>query len=261
MTYTETDLVAAIERLAGVDIGALTHAQRDGIDQFHSGGAQAVDRLLSGLDLTAGMTVLDVGSGLGGPARQIARTTGCRVVGVDITPSYVSAAQALSAAAGLAEQAQFLCTDIANLDRADFDAAYTMHVQMNVADKSTFFTDIAQRLRPRAPLATFEVCRAGPAEPDLPLPWSLDGTDSHLASPAELLDTIQGSGFNPADWVDDTAWVAAWFQELGTRLAAAATQATLPALLTDGPTRMMNLATALSTGALTIHRGAFTLAA
>jgi sarcosine/dimethylglycine N-methyltransferase len=54
--------------------------------------------------------------------------------------------------------------------------------------------------------------------------------------------------------------VAAWFQELGTRLAAAATQATLPALLVDGPTRMMNFATALSTGVLTVHRGSFTRA-
>jgi len=258
MTYAETDLVPSIERLAGVELAALTQQQRDGIDQFHSGGAEAVDRLLSGLDLTAEMTVLDVGSGLGGPARQVARTVGCRVIGVDITQSYVDTARALTRADGTAERIQFFCTDLAAFNRTDFDAAYTLHVQMNVADKRRFFTDIAKRLRPGARLATFEVCRAGPAEPALPLPWSVDGTDSHLATPAELLDSIQHSGFDPIEWVDDTGWILQWFQELGPRVAAAGTQATLPALLADGPTRMMNFAVALNTGVITIHRGAFT---
>ena len=86
MTYTETDLVATIERLAADERSALTQPQLDGIDQFHGGGAEAVDRLLPSLGLTPAMTVLDVGSGLGGPARQVARATGCSVLGVDITP-------------------------------------------------------------------------------------------------------------------------------------------------------------------------------
>jgi sarcosine/dimethylglycine N-methyltransferase len=132
MTYTETDLVATIERLA-----ALTQAQRDQFDQFHSGGSEAVDRLLPSLHLAPGMTVLDVGSGLGGPARQIARSCACSVVGVDITPAYVDTAQALTRTAGLDNRVTFVCTDIAAFDRTDFDAAYTMHVQMNVADKET----------------------------------------------------------------------------------------------------------------------------
>ena len=92
MTYTETDLVASIEHLAGeADLAALTQQQWDGIDQFHAGGSQAVDRILPSLGLATGMTVLDVGSGFGGPARQVARSTGCTVVGVDITPAYVDA--------------------------------------------------------------------------------------------------------------------------------------------------------------------------
>jgi methyltransferase family protein len=127
VTYTETDLVATIEQLAGADLAALTQPQRDQFDQFHSGGSEAVDLLQPSLQLTPGMTVL--------------------VVGVDITPAYVDAAQALTRTAGLDNQVSFLCNDIATLDRLDFDAAYTMHVQMNVEDKKTFFTEIARRLR------------------------------------------------------------------------------------------------------------------
>jgi sarcosine/dimethylglycine N-methyltransferase len=135
-----------------------------------------------------------------------------------------------------------------------------MHVQMNVADKKTFFTDIASRLRPGARLATFEVCRSGEHDPTFPMPWSMDGTDSFLATPAYLLATIQDSGFATVEWVDETAWVMQWFQELGLRLAAAGTSAALPALLTDGPARMTNFAGALSNGLLNVHRGSFTLA-
>ncbi len=260
MTYTETDLVATIEQLSGDELAALSQPRLDGIDQFHAGGAEAVDRLLPSLGLIPSMTVLDVGSGLGGPARQVARSTGCAVVGVDITQSYVDTARALTEAAGLSEQVDFRCADLAEVERGDFDAAYTMHVQMNVEDKPAFFTAIAKRLRPGARLATFEVCRSGPDDPVFPTPWSIDGSDSFLATPDDLLTIIRRSGFETVEWVDETAWILDWFAGLGVRLAAAASAATLSALLTDGPSRMMNFAGALSDGTLTIQRGAFTLA-
>jgi cyclopropane fatty-acyl-phospholipid synthase-like methyltransferase len=206
------------------------------------------------------MTVLDVGSGLGGPAGQIARSSGCTVVGVDITPAYVDTAQALTWAAGLDNQVSFICSDVAALNRTDFDAAYTMHVQMNVADKKTFFAEIARRLRSGARLAAFEVCATGALQPTPPLPWSLDGTDSYLATAAELRNTIGASGFETLEWVDETPWVLEWFKDLGKRLASAPTPATLPELLDDGPTRMMNFAIALATGVVSVHRGSFVLA-
>jgi sarcosine/dimethylglycine N-methyltransferase len=260
MTYAETDLVASMERIAGEDLAALTQEQWDGLDQFHSGGSEAVDLLLPGLHLAKAMTVLDVGSGFGGPARQVARSTGCTVVGVDITPAYIDAATALTHTAGLAGQVSFVCSDIATFEQTGFDAAYTMHVQMNVADKRAYFTEIAHRLRPGAHFATFEVCLAGETEPTPPLPWSLDGTDSFLVTADELRDTIQSSGFELVEWVDETAWVRQWFENLGNRIAAGQPQAGLPALLTDGPARMMNFAIAVTTGVVTIHRGSFLLA-
>jgi sarcosine/dimethylglycine N-methyltransferase len=259
VTYTETDLVTAIEDLSADALGALTQPQLDVLDQYHAGGAEAVDRLLPTLGLAPGQTVLDVGSGLGGPARQVARATGCAVVGVDITSSYVDTARALTAAAGLSARAEFVHGAVADLGRTDFDAAYVMHVQMNVADKQAFFSEIAGRLRPGGRLATFEVCRRGDDEPAYPAPWSLDGTDSFLATPADLLASIEGSGFEAVEWADETAWVLRWFDGLGERSAAAGTAATLPALLDDGFTRMLNFAAALYDGILSVHRGAFAL--
>ena len=258
MTYTETDVVASIERLSGSPLAALTREQRDQLDQFHAGGPEAVERLLPGLRLAPGTTVLDVGSGFGGPARQVAATTGCDVVGVDITPGYVEAARALTAAAGLTDRVRFVCTDLADLEPSTFDAAYTMHVQMRVAHKRTFFAEIARRLGPGGRLAVFEVCRIGDAEPALPLPWSLDGSDSYLATSDELRDTIQSCGFEVVDWVDETDWVREWFQQAAARMAAYGTGATLPGLLDDGPARMLNFAAAIVRGVVSIHRGTFT---
>lgn len=260
MTYTETHVVAAIEQLAAQEIGTLTQPQLDGIDQFHAGGTDAVDRILPSLRLHPPMTALDVGSGFGGPARQVARSTGCDVVGVDLTRSYVETATALTPAVASGPRVEFLCTDVAKLERRDFDAAYTIHVQMNVSDKKAFFTDIASRLRGGARLAIFEVCRNGLQDPELPLPWSIDGSDSHLVTPDDLRGSIEDSGFETVEWVDETGWILEWFAELGARLGRAGTAATLPALLYDGPTRMLNFAGALASGVLSVHRGAFTRA-
>jgi sarcosine/dimethylglycine N-methyltransferase len=257
MTYAETDLVPTIERLTGGDLAALTQPQLDQLDQFHGGGTEAVDRLLPGLRAEPWMTVLDVGSGLGGPARQIARASGATVLGVDITPAYVEAARTLTRVAGQDSQITFICGDIAALDRTDFDAAYTMHVQMNIPDKRTFFTEVGHHLRPGGRLATFEVCSTDKVQPSLPLPWSLDGTDSFLTSAEELRDTIQSSGFRLIEWADETAWVREWFGRVAKRIAGHGTAVTLPALLEDGPLRMINFAAGLADGALTVHRGTF----
>ena len=73
----------------------------DNLDQFHLGGPSATDLLIDSLALTGGDRVLDIGSGFGGPARQIARRTGNHVTGIDITPAYVDAASDLTAMAGL----------------------------------------------------------------------------------------------------------------------------------------------------------------
>lgn len=258
MTYTETGIVDAIERLAGTKPSGLTQAQLDGIDQFHAGGPEAVERLIPGLGLTGGMKVLDVGSGLGGPARQLARTVGCQVVGVDITAAYVDAALDLTSSAGLTDSVRFVHADLAEFEETGFDAAYTIHVQMNVADKRSFYDQIARRLRPGGRLAVFEVCRSGDGEPAPPLPWSLDGSDSLLVTAGELRDAIRSSGFTPVEWVDESAWIRGWFDDLGRRLAAGPA---LPALLSDGPARMLNYAIAVSTGTVTVHRGVFVLAA
>ena len=83
MIYTETAVGETIARLLGEHPGLDPQAEGalDSLDQFHIGGADATGRLIDSLALTEGDRVLDVGSGFGGPARQIGRQTGCCVTG------------------------------------------------------------------------------------------------------------------------------------------------------------------------------------
>jgi cyclopropane fatty-acyl-phospholipid synthase-like methyltransferase len=218
---------------------------------------EAVDLLIPTLALAADDRVLDVGSGFGGPARRIARRTGHPVVGIDLAPAYVEAARTLTAKTGLSDLVDFHLADIATFQPdAPFQAAITMHVQMNVADKTAWFGHIAGHLAPGARLAVWEVCQPGPNSPAWPTPWSLDGTDSFLATPGGLLTAIEAAGFSTTTWTNESAWVQDWF----TRTFAGGPPAgpALPMLLDDGYTRVINFGASITDGTLEIWRGSFT---
>jgi SAM-dependent methyltransferase len=262
MTYGETAVGQRIDRLLSEhpDLDAAADGALDNLDQFHIGGADAVGLLVDSLALAEGDRVLDIGSGFGGPARQIARRTGHHVVGVDITPAYVDAARDLTAKAGLSDLVRFRLGDIATLEPDPlFPAAITMHVQMNVQDKTAWFAHIARCLAPGARLAVWEVCQPRPAGLPWPMPWSLDGTDSFVVTPGALRASIEQAGFTAVQWTNETAWVRAWITgNLGSGLPGGPA---LPMLLDDGYTRVINFTGALSDGSLEVWRGSFTRAA
>ena len=259
MTYGETTVGQTIDRLLSEhpDLDASADGALDNLDQFHAGGGDAVDLLIGSLALAQGDRVLDIGSGFGGPARQIARRTGSRVTGIDITPAYVDAARDLTARAGLDDLVDFRAGDIATLEPDPlFQAAITMHVQMNVEDKTAWFTHIARCLAPGARLATWEVCLPRQADPPWPMPWSLDGTDSFVVTAGSLHASIEQAGFTAIEWTNETTWVQAWFTKTFANGLPAGPA--LPMLLDDGYTRVINYAAALGDGTLEVWRGSFT---
>ena len=84
-----------------------------GVDEFHSRGREATLELAELLPPAIDTELLDIGSGLGGPARFLAATRGYRVVGIDLTPEYVDVADELTRRCGLADRARFLTADAA----------------------------------------------------------------------------------------------------------------------------------------------------
>ena len=257
MTYAERNLIATIDRLVPEGSSRRTTPEAlQPLDQYHAGGPQAVERLLDTLALHPADTVLDVGSGLGGPARQVAAASGCQVTGVDITAAYVEAATELTDRCGMVDRVRFVHGDIADLEPdRPFDAGFTMHVQMNIEAKREWFAEIARRLAPGARFAVWEVCRTSGEELSWPMPWSMDGSDSRLATSDALRDAILGAGFELVEWVDETAWAISWFD---TAFAGHLRPGpNLAMLIEDGPTRILNFAGALSGGTLGVRRGAF----
>jgi SAM-dependent methyltransferase len=263
MTYTERDVTGRIDRLLLAhdltgELGTRDLERIALLDQFHVGGTAAVDRTISPLGIHRHHRVIDVGSGFGGPARRIAVRTGARVHGIDIADEYVRAARSVTAKANLDERVTF--ERVAVEDHAPvtpYDAAVTMHVQMSVPDKVRWFSAIRSHLRTGSPLGVWEVVRADhPTGPlTFPLPWSIDGTDSHLATGGGLRSDIERAGFRTREWVVEDAWIIDWFQDV---LAEGFPDGpSLTALIDDGVNRAVNLFAAIDAGLVSVRRGWF----
>jgi SAM-dependent methyltransferase len=143
-----------LEALAasGKDTSHLTLEDLAPVDEFHIRGRAATAELARGLGLAAGMAVLDVGCGVGGPSRYIAATYGCRVTGVDLTEAYYQAAALLAERVGLGERVDYRQGSALAMPFAEaaFDAAYTQHAAMNIEDKAGLYREIGRVLKPGA---------------------------------------------------------------------------------------------------------------
>jgi ubiquinone/menaquinone biosynthesis C-methylase UbiE len=161
------------------------------------------------------MLVLDVGAGLGGPARFLAATYNCSVVGVDLSEPFVDAARYLTERTGQDEMVAFRLASALELpfDEACFDVVLLQHVAMNIADRARLYREIRRVLEPRGRFATYDiVLRAG--EPHYPVPWARTAATSSLLSEAETRLAIESAGFRVLAWRDDSEAAKGWFAEL-----------------------------------------------
>jgi ubiquinone/menaquinone biosynthesis C-methylase UbiE len=180
----ERAILDALVRM-GKDPERLDAAELGPVDEFHLGGRPATAELAAQLELRPGMELLDIGSGLGGPARHIASAHGCRVTGIDLTEEYVAVARSLSRRTGLDGQVRFEQGSALALPFADagFDGAYMIHVGMNIADKPALMRGVARVLRPGGFFAIYDVMRVGPGELAFPVPWASQPATSFVETP------------------------------------------------------------------------------
>src|SRR5260370_30013244 len=97
----------------------LTPQQLSSLDQFHTRGVAATDELAKLVGIARDMSVLDLGSGVGGPARYLAATYGCRVTGVDLSEPFVDAARYLTERTGQNGQESFQAASALDLPLDD----------------------------------------------------------------------------------------------------------------------------------------------
>ncbi len=232
------DLAARIaERLqaAGKDLTTLTTADLAAVDEFHIRGRQATLEVAQALNLASGSHVLDIGSGLGGPARTLAETHGCRVTGIDLTPAFCEAAATLSGWVGLGGLTTFQQGDATRMPFPDgtFDAAITLHVAMNIARKDLMYAEARRVLRPGARFGIYDVLQGEGGEVHFPVPWAREPAISHLATDAKMRRLLDGAGFRLLESVDSTEQSQAWFEAMAGRLSQKAPAVTFRAFLGD----------------------------
>lgn len=199
-------VLAALREAKGADAPVTPEALAP-FDQFHGRGVIATEELVALLKPQASERLLDIGSGLGGPARWIAAKFGCHITGVDLTPEFCAAAEALNAAAGMMDRVTIRNGSALDLPVSDgtFDAAYSQNVIMNIADKRRFYREAFRALRPGGRLALSNLCAGANGDPRYPVPWAMSAETSFLATKDEMRADLLAAGFEIAHFEDTTA--------------------------------------------------------
>jgi ubiquinone/menaquinone biosynthesis C-methylase UbiE len=147
------------------------------------------------MELRPGMHLLDIGCGLGGPARYFAGL-GCRVTGIDLTPEFVEAAEHLTRLVGIGtidlRQASAAALPFGP---AAFNGAYMIHVGMNIPDKAGVFREVRRVLKPGAVFGIFDIMRAADAPLRYPVPWASAEATSFVETHASYRTALESAGF------------------------------------------------------------------
>jgi SAM-dependent methyltransferase len=183
----------------------VTVAQLAAVDNYHWLRLAGTLALADAAAISRTERVLDVGGGIGGPARQLASRVGCHVTVLDVTPEYCVVGERLTEWTGLTELVTFVHGSALDMPFPDggFDVLWTQHATMNIRDKPHLYSEIARVVRSGGRFAMFDVL-AGPHQPiHFPVPWASDPSFSFLLSPEETRGLITEVGFREVTWMTD----------------------------------------------------------
>jgi len=243
---------------AGADIDHLTLDDLAPVDEFHIGGRAATAEFASRMGLRANQRVLDVGSGICGPAPFMASSRQCQVTGIDLTEAFVDVANDLTRRTGLGERVAFRQASALALsfEPASFDGATMIHVGMNIEDKAALFANVRRVLKPGAVFGIYDLMRTAPGGPVYPVPWSSRPETSFLDDVPTYRRLLEGAGFTIEGERNRRDLALDFFREMRARAEAAAASSGPPPPSTqlimgpDFPEKMRNARESIERGQL-----------
>ena len=202
----------------GDDLDRLDQDALKDFDQDHYGGIEVVDTLAARAGIRREHRVLDVCSGMGGPARWIAHRIGCKVTGLDFTLSRVESARRLTARVGLTALVDFVHGDATAmpLPTAAFDVVVSQEAWLHVPDKSALIAECARVLTPGGTLAFTDVALRALLDANEEARLAAEMHAPGIASSARYVDLLAANGMVVAG-IEDLSTL--WTDTLVERLA------------------------------------------
>ena len=181
----------------GVGVNKVKRTDLSRVDEFHVRGLEVSKELAQNI-ISNNLKVLDVGCGLGGPARMLADEKNCMVTGLDLSQEFIDTAKALSKLVNLDSKTTFLKGDALDLPFEDnsFDVVWTQHVQMNILEKKKFYSEIFRVLKTGGKFLYYDIFKSSDNDINYPMPWASREDLSHLINITELEIIFNSLGFN-----------------------------------------------------------------
>lgn len=218
--YGKIDIVTKVLeqfKRKNIDINKITRKDLEFMEEFHIGGRVATRDMAEFAKIPAGAKVLDIGCGVGGPARTLTDEFSCEVIGVDVTPQFIDAAIKLSELVGMGDKMQFLvgnATKQLSFESKTFDYVWLQHVTMNIEDKQNLFYEIKRLLKDTGKLVFYEVIKGNDQELDFPVLWSPSQELSFLINEKAYKSLLQNAGLVEEVFEDRSDFAQNWFQKL-----------------------------------------------
>ena len=187
-------------------------------------------QMIAKLDLREGMTVIDVGCGIGGPLRRVVREGGVRVLGVNSNEIQLNKARSLDAEAGIGHMVDYLACnfmDMAAIADDTFDRGYAIESTCHAPDKAGAFAEIYRVLKPGALFWGQEMCMTDRFDPDDHRHRALEQDLMHgialkdIATMGEVNRALEAAGFQVIEGrdqaVEENGPATPWYQPMETR--------------------------------------------
>jgi cyclopropane fatty-acyl-phospholipid synthase-like methyltransferase len=191
------------------DAAPLSVEQLTPFDQYHYLGTDAVDEAIAALGLRPGMRVLDIGSGIGGPARYIAAASGAHVTALELQPDLDSVGAGLTERCGLGRLVEHRCGDILGGVGQTYDAIVSFLCFLHIADRQRLLTSCRAALEPGGAMYIEDYAKRRAPTEDEAAALQVKVQCPMLPTPGEYDAQLRAAGFPDVQVEDVTSqWTA-----------------------------------------------------